>query len=138
MATLANIITINPQIPVRFQTTTSGSKIAAYIEIPTVGAYFIEVRVVGCKSDYAQAGSYWRETLVKVNSTGTLSMIPAATPRTVVTDNESNSAWDVDLGVDSVELRGDGAYSNVVTISVTGAAGTTVNWAIQATVMRLT
>lgn len=138
MATLANIIRGDYTVGgIPLQTTGASATTLCNVELPNPGVYWIEVKVVATKSDHSAGASYWRQKCVRIDNTNTAYEVPTSGTRTVVTDNEDTSGWDVALTLLGTDLRGTGTSDNVVAVRVTGAAATTINWMAYPTITRV-
>ena len=136
MATLGNVLAaIQPVLGPVVQTTNATQTVAARFVTKADTAYFFDVKVVAVKTtDHAAAATYWRQACA-LNNAGTLSLVGSV--RTVVTDNETTAGWDVDISTATADVDGDGTNDKTVTVLVTGAADTTINWRVIADVNKV-
>jgi len=127
MATLPKVLApVVHQLGPTLTTTDATLSVLARYVIPGPGAFFVNAKVVAVgTTDYAEAGTYWRQALAYMRDVGDIWM---STVRTVVTDNESTATWNVNLDVSSQDVDGDGDNEPTIRVLVTGKAATTIKW----------
>ena len=138
MAALSNklkAISVNKGTEVT--TTDATATVLARFVVREPGAYFLDAKVVGVKSDHSEAATYWRQACVVLTDAGLISRIPALTTRTVVADNESDSDWNCTVSTAAEDVDGDGTSDKTINVNVVGKASTTINWRAVATLIQV-
>ena len=127
MATLANVLApAQPDLGPTVATTGATQTVVARFRTEPDTAYFVEAKVVAVRtSDYAAAGTWWRQGCF-LNDGGSLAVVGAI--RTVVTDNETTAGYDVTLDVATEDVDDNGVNEKTIQVLVTGAAATAVTW----------